>query len=165
MAQPHAESEASVVGRHDHADPQAGRKLSISIVTPQGSVLAREVDDLIAPGALGEFDVLPGHVPLLAALKAGVLVWRSGETRGIYAVGPGYTQVGALDRVQVLVSRAIAGADVDVEAVQAELDDAAAALKGTSAQDEGYADKRARWEWARARLDAAARAGDARTEH
>jgi len=162
MAEAH--SEAEVVGRHDHADTQAGKKLTMSMVTPLGSVLAREIDELIAPGLLGELGILPGHVPLLAALKAGVLTWKAGGQRGVYAVGPGYLQVGALDRVQVLVSRAIAAGDVDVEAVQTELDESAVALKGTAVGEEGFAEKRARWEWARARLDAAARVSDTATK-
>jgi F-type H+-transporting ATPase subunit epsilon len=160
MAGPHAESEAEVVGRHDHPDTQAGKVLSVSIVTPQGSVLAREVDEVVLPGVLGELGILPGHVPLLAALKPGVLTWRSGEERGVYAVGAGYAQVGALDRIQVLVSRALEADEIDREAAQTELDEAAAELKGMSAEDEGFAEKRARWQWARARLDASGRTTD-----
>lgn len=141
-----------------HDDAGTGKRLDISVVTPQGSVLARQADELIAPGLLGELGILPGHLPLLSALKPGVLVWRAGEQRGIYAVSAGYVQVGAQDRVQVLVSRAVAGTEVDVEEAQAELDAASGELKGANSLEEGFADKRARWEWARARLDAAHRA-------
>jgi F0F1-type ATP synthase epsilon subunit len=56
---PHAESESAVLSSHDMK--AAGGKLRVSIVTPRGSAGDRTVDEMTAPGALGEFGVLPGQ--------------------------------------------------------------------------------------------------------
>ena len=45
--------------------------MQLSVTTPRGALVDTEVDEVTAPGALGEFGVLPGHVPFLSALKPG----------------------------------------------------------------------------------------------
>ena len=47
--------------------------LGVNLVTPKGVVSQSETDSVQAPGELGEFELLPGHVPMLTALKPGVL--------------------------------------------------------------------------------------------
>src|SRR5262245_54104659 len=109
---PHAESEAAVVGAHHHPDVLAGKRMNVVVVTPRGQVSAKAVDEVIAPGETGEFGVLPGHVPFLAALKPGVLTLRSGSTREIFAVGPGYLQVSADGKVTVLIDQALGQSEI-----------------------------------------------------
>ncbi|NLV24735.1 MAG: F0F1 ATP synthase subunit epsilon, partial [Deltaproteobacteria bacterium] len=41
-------------------------KLKLEMITPYGEILATEVDDVVAPGVMGEFGVLPGHRSMLA---------------------------------------------------------------------------------------------------
>lgn len=154
MAGPHADSEAEVVGRHDHADPLAGRKLHVTVVTPQGSVLSTTADEVTAPGVLGEFGILPGHIPFLTALRAGVLSIKTGGTRDIYAVAGGHAQVGAGDQVRILVSRAEKAGAVDIETARSEATSLADELKSASTTADDTAEKRARLDWARARVDA-----------
>ena len=45
-------------------------KLTLDIVTPERKVFSDEVDEVVAPGLLGEFGVLPGHTTLLAELSS-----------------------------------------------------------------------------------------------
>ena len=47
------------------------KKLLLEIVTPDRKVLSQDVDYVGAPGALGEFGVLPNHIPFLSALGIG----------------------------------------------------------------------------------------------
>ena len=66
----------------------------------QGRVLNRiflgeQTEYRIASDALGEFTVLPGHIPFLTALKAGVLSWKDASGKHLLAVDKGYLQVGA----------------------------------------------------------------------
>jgi F0F1-type ATP synthase epsilon subunit len=42
--------------------------LQVNLVTPKGVVAGLEADSVQAPGELGEFELLPGHIPMLAAL-------------------------------------------------------------------------------------------------
>ena len=46
-------------------------KLTLEIVTPDRAVLREEVDEVVVPGSEGYLGVLPGHTPLLSALKVG----------------------------------------------------------------------------------------------
>jgi F-type H+-transporting ATPase subunit epsilon len=43
-------------------------KLRLDMVTPYKQVLSQEVDEVTAPGTIGEFGILPGHTPLLTTL-------------------------------------------------------------------------------------------------
>jgi F-type H+-transporting ATPase subunit epsilon len=39
------------------------RTVSLKILTPLGSVIDTEAEDVAAPGAVGEFGILPEHTP------------------------------------------------------------------------------------------------------
>lgn len=93
----------------------------LTVVTPEGAVAGlvdREVDEVTAPGALGEFGVLDGHIPMVSMSKAGVLHYRRGAERGKVAVGPGFVEVDGQGGVDVMVQRALPGGDVDVAAAE-----------------------------------------------
>ncbi len=141
-----------------------GTRLTVSVLTPAATVVAREVDEVIAPGVAGEFGVLPGHVLFLSALKAGVLTVRDGGQRQIYAVGPGFLEVAPGGRTQVLVQQAVAAGDVDVEDARAQKAAAedqlgrAAAGTGEPGPPGTAGQAQANLEWAQAQLDAHAAA-------
>ncbi len=46
-------------------------KIQLKLVTPSRVLLDEEVDEVTAPGTLGEFGVLPNHISLLATLEIG----------------------------------------------------------------------------------------------
>ena len=54
-------------------------KLKLEMVTPYKRVLSEEVDEVTAPGTVGEFGVLPDHTSLMArpfmSLSTGVM-WK-----------------------------------------------------------------------------------------
>jgi len=133
--------------------------MHVEVVTPAGSALATEADEVTAPGVRGEFGVLPGHTPFVTALKPGVLVWKTKTgKRGVLAVGAGFAEVNGKDRVVVLTQSAVTAENVDVAQAQKELDDAERALKEWKAPEPGAAgptrdDVEARRAWAQAKLD------------
>lgn len=104
--------------------------LALHVVTPEGKTLDQEVDEVSLPGLLGEFGVLPGHVPMLSAVKAGVLRYRKGQDRGVLAVGPGFAEVDGQNQVVALVQRALPQAKLSSEAAEKLLADASEKLKG-----------------------------------
>ncbi len=131
-------------------------RLDIDLVTPRGVVAHQASDGLTAPGEEGEFELLPGHVPLLTALKPGVLtIGEKSPTR--YAVSSGYLRVDPTGAVEVLVEQAILGTDVDTDAARADLKAAEAELSkwGDRPLDGDYKNLRQRADWATARLSAA----------
>ncbi len=129
--------------------------LTVHVVTPSGPVAEVETDAITAPGALGEFEVLPQHVPFLSALHTGVLTLGERLERQVFAITNGYLRVDDEGQVEVLVEKAIPAAKVDVTAAEAERDEAGATLdKWAEAQDADWANLKARFDWAQARLDA-----------
>jgi F-type H+-transporting ATPase subunit epsilon len=130
--------------------------LDVDLVTPRGVVAHTATDGVTAPGEEGEFELLAGHVPLLVALKPGVLAIGDRKPQR-YAVSSGYLRVDPSGRVEVLVEQAVLGSEVDVEAARADLKSAEAELAkwGDKPLDGDYRNLRARADWAAARIAAA----------
>jgi F-type H+-transporting ATPase subunit epsilon len=129
--------------------------LGVNLVTPRGVVAHTDTDSVQAPGELGEFELLPGHVPMLTALRSGVLTIGS-KTPARYAVSSGYLRIDPQGAVEILVEQAVPAKDVDATAAQSDLKAAEAELAkwGDKPQDGDYRNLVARAGWARARIDA-----------
>ena len=94
--------------------------LWLEVVTPQGIQLKQRVDEVIAPSVHGEFGVLPGHLPMLAALGVGLLHYRVGNKLTDVAVGTGFAEV-LRNKALIITDRFIEKRDVDVLAVRSRL--------------------------------------------
>ena len=135
-----------------------GGGLQVRVLTPQGAVTQVETDAITAPGQGGEFEVLPGHIPFLTEMHPGVLILGESQ-RTYFAVGPGYLRVGGKGDVEVLVERAVAGADVDVASAAEEVKATAPKLKVWKGElDAEYRTLKARHDWAEAQVNAHAAA-------
>jgi F-type H+-transporting ATPase subunit epsilon len=135
--------------------------MHLTITTPRGYLVQTEVEEIAAPGLLGEFGVLPGHIPFMSVLKPGVLSYRVKEGLKHLAVGDGVLQIARVaegDKIEVLVNRGEHGKDIDRDAAQKELSAADAELTKSKAETmaelKPLQDRRA---WASAQVDAAAR--------
>src|SRR5512144_3286058 len=131
--------------------------LGVNLVTPRGVVAHTDADSVQAPGEEGEFELLPGHVPLLTALRPGVLTIGT-KARARYAVSSGYLRVDPSGAVEILVEQAMPASDIDAEAAKKDLAAAEADLAkwGDRPLDGEYVTVQQRVGWARARLDAVA---------
>jgi len=131
--------------------------IAVNLVTPRGVVAHQDTDAITAPGELGEFEMLPGHVPALSALRPGVLT--IGDKNKVkYAVSAGYLRIDPASAVEILVEEAVLGTEVDVEAARTDLKTAEADLAKWGADkpaDGDYINLVHRVQWAKARLDAA----------
>jgi len=142
--------------------------MKFSLTTPRGALVDTEVEEITAPGEIGEMGILPGHVPLMSVLKPGVLTYRTADHTGVVAVGQGFLQVAPLptsgdahakDRVLVLVDQATAASDVDRPAAERDLAEADRELTAWKGELDGaYVALLIRRQWAAARVDAAGRA-------
>jgi F-type H+-transporting ATPase subunit epsilon len=130
--------------------------LDVHVITPRGVVAHEATDGLTAPGEQGEFELLPGHVPMLTALDPGVLTIGDHD-RTRYAVSVGYLRVDPAGGVEVLVDEAVIGTNVDVAQARADLEVAKADLAewGDKPTDGDWKNLRHRVGWAQARIDAA----------
>lgn len=131
-------------------------KLRLEMVTPYKKVLSTEVDEVTAPGTLGEFGVLPGHTPMLTNLKVGELVYRTGGEAFHVAVNWGYVEV-ENDTVTVLVETAEPADEIDLERAKAALGRAEEALKKLNPEDKSYRVMEAALERAAIRIQVAGR--------
>ncbi len=141
--------------------------LTLEVATPKGLALQTEANAVQAPSVNGEFGVLPGHLPLLAALRCGLLKYTAGNATHIAAVGPGFVEAEP-DKVLLLTDLFALPEDIDVDAVNEELKEAHAALnkhfedrKSAEINDETLlgleleaTELRRHIDWAEARLEA-----------
>jgi F-type H+-transporting ATPase subunit epsilon len=51
----------------------ADNKVSFELVAPERLLFSAEVDMVVVPGSEGDFGVLPGHSPLIASVRPGVI--------------------------------------------------------------------------------------------
>ena len=92
--------------------------LTLELVTPERSVALETVDEVEIPGVDGYLGVLPGHTPLLVALKIGELWYRQGEERTFISVAFGFAEV-LPGRVRVLAQVAESANDIDIDRAEA----------------------------------------------
>jgi F-type H+-transporting ATPase subunit epsilon len=137
--------------------------LSVNLVTPKGVVAHTDADSVQAPGELGEFELLPGHIPMLTALRAGVLTINANalagtKARARYAVSTGYLRVDPNGAVEILVEQAVPAKDVDADAAKKDLAAAETELSkwGDKPQDGDYVNLQHRVGWAKARIETVA---------
>ena len=95
--------------------------LKLKIVTPERLVLGEDVISVTLPTTEGEITVLPGHIPLIAALTVGEIVARAatGEQDAPIAIGGGFIEVNNGNEIIVLASTAEHVSQIDVERAKA----------------------------------------------
>ncbi len=112
-------------------------KVRLRLVTPGRLLFDEEVDEITAPGALGEFTVLPNHIAFLTLLEIGEMSYKQGAERSRLAVGPGYAEV--LENVMTVLADAAEYADeIDVERARREKQEAEKKKEGMSPDDKEF---------------------------
>ena len=92
--------------------------VELEVVTPHRLLMREDVTEVMAPGQEGYFGVLPGHAPLMAALKIGeVTYWKGREERHVAVTG-GYAEVRP-DKVTILADAAERAEEIDVQRAEA----------------------------------------------
>lgn len=77
-----------------------------------------DVDEVELPGQDGFLGVLPGHAPLLAALRTGEMWYRKGNEKHFAFVAGGFVEV-VPDRVSILAQVAERAEDIDLARAEA----------------------------------------------
>ena len=97
-------------------------KIELEIVTPKGRALTETVDEVTAPSVQGEFGVLPGHLPIVAALRPGIVTYKQGNELKKVAVGPGFAEAGQ-NKLLILADEFADRASIDPVVVRKELNE------------------------------------------
>ena len=78
--------------------------MDVSIVSPEEKVWQGEADMVVARSPEGEFAILRGHIPFLAALVPGRLAVVSGDDRKEFFVPGGFLEAsGSMDDYHVII--------------------------------------------------------------
>jgi F-type H+-transporting ATPase subunit epsilon len=88
--------------------------VDLEVVTPERKLLAVQAREVVVPGALGSFGVLPGHAPFLTKLGIGELSYRDETGTHFLAAADGFVEV-LPHRVTILASLCEAASEIDVE--------------------------------------------------
>ncbi len=131
-------------------------RLTLELATPTRLVVSAEVDEVVAPGSLGYFGVLPGHAPLLATLGIGEVTYRIGRDEHHVAVSGGFAEV-RNDKVIILADSAETPADIDRTRAERARDRAEGRLSGRNQDEIDYARAAAALARALTRLQVAGR--------
>ena len=128
------------------ADTMLGQTMLLQVVNPERMLVDEQVTEAQIPALDGYIGALPGHAPLLSALKVGgVLSYKSGGRDETVAVYGGFVQI-LPDRVRVLADSAQPGREINPEQARERLKKAQASLD----QQGVLADEAARDEMVRA---------------
>ena len=131
-------------------------KIKLRVVTPSRLVLEEEVDEVTAPGELGEFGVLPNHIAFLSTLVPGEMSYKQGAARHSLAIAGGYAEV--LDNVMtVLAPAAEFAGEIDTARAQRARERAEKRMSELNFEDPEYAQLEEAQRRALARLQVASR--------
>jgi F-type H+-transporting ATPase subunit epsilon len=128
--------------------------LTLTVVTPTSEAASMTVDEVVVPGSVGELGLLPGHVPLISALKPGVMTMIKDGRRSYAVVSTGFVEIDN-DVVTVLTESFEQPSQIDVERARKALADAEEKLKTLGSDEPGYVEARRRAQRAQARIDGA----------
>ncbi|HME89736.1 MAG TPA: F0F1 ATP synthase subunit epsilon [Chthoniobacterales bacterium] len=102
--------------------------LKLEIVTPEEKIYSEDVEMVTLPGTEGELGVYPNHVPVLTALKPGELRIVKDGQQSAMAIGEGFVEIKG-DAVSILTDMALQSEKIDIEAAEAAVARAQAAMK------------------------------------
>ncbi|SDB36317.1 ATP synthase F1 subunit epsilon [Belnapia rosea] len=108
----------------------------LELVSPEKLLLSRQVEMATIPAEEGEMGVLPGHSPMIVALRGGVIRVRENgaETEKLFIAG-GFAEVSP-ERVTILADEATPLANLSRTASERRLAEAEAALQEAVSEPE-----------------------------
>ena len=93
--------------------------LTLDIVTQEKRLLTVETARVTVETEMGEITILPGHIPLLAKLKEGLMRFEDAKgNEEIVAIFGGFLEVDSTGKVSILADSAVRAADIDLAKVQ-----------------------------------------------
>ena len=105
------------------ADTNAGT-VEFELVSPAKLLVSEPVEMVVIPGAEGDIGVLPGHSPLIATVRPGIIdIHEGGKVRDRIFVGGGFAEVSP-NRCTVLAEEATPVDEINLATAEARLTEA-----------------------------------------
>ncbi|HLS22537.1 MAG TPA: F0F1 ATP synthase subunit epsilon [Pseudogracilibacillus sp.] len=90
------------------------KTLTVSVVTPDGTVLEDDYEMVSCKAETGELGILPGHIPLVAPLTISALRLKRENDEDLVAISGGFIEVRP-DKVTILSPSAEKAETIDVD--------------------------------------------------
>ncbi len=95
------------------------KSLVLDIVTQEKRLLTVDTGRVTVETEMGELTILPGHIPLLAKLKEGLLRFEDAKgSEEIIAIFGGFLEVDVEGKVSILADSAVRAKDIDLAKVK-----------------------------------------------
>ncbi|MCI5047237.1 MAG: F0F1 ATP synthase subunit epsilon [Aquisalinus sp.] len=117
-------------------------KLKFSLVSPERELVARDVDQVVVPGADGDFEVFAKHAPMMSTMLPGIVVVKDGTTEDRIFVRGGFADV-TPEGLTVLAEEAIRVEDLKGDLLGEQKNAANNDLQAAQTPEENLAAQRA----------------------
>ncbi|MGB1155409.1 MAG: ATP synthase F1 subunit epsilon [Alphaproteobacteria bacterium] len=115
--------------------------MQFELVTPEASAAQIEATMVVVPGAEGDMGVLENHAPTVTSLRPGVVSVTGSDGDAGFFVAGGFAEI-TNERCVILAESATALSELTIEAAQAALTEAKAALETATSDGEKNAAER-----------------------
>ncbi len=132
--------------------------MHLDVVSAEESIYSGTVQELIAPGSMGDLGIMPSHSQLITTLKAGELRYKTDEGIASLFVAGGIMEVQP-SIVTVLTDTAVRAEDLDEKAAEDAKQRAEDALQGIDPEDMDYEAVKAELDAAKAQIEMIHRIG------
>ncbi|PID33828.1 MAG: F0F1 ATP synthase subunit epsilon [Thiotrichales bacterium] len=132
--------------------------MHLDVVSAEESIFSGMVQELLAPGTMGDLGILPGHAQLVSTLKAGELKYKTKDGESLLFVAGGILEVQP-SIVTVLADTVVRAEDLDEKAAEDARKRAEDALQGKDPEDLDYEAIQAELDAAKAQIEMIHRIG------
>ena len=133
----------------------------LDVVTAEQQLFSGTVEEVIAPGAMGDLGIMPRHSQLISKLRAGELQYKTEDGMASLFVSGGVLGVQP-HVVTVLADTGMRAEDLDEAAAREAMKQAQDALQGKDPEDLDYEAIQSELEAAKAQIEMLHRIGKAR---
>ncbi|MFZ1342288.1 F0F1 ATP synthase subunit epsilon [Thiothrix eikelboomii] len=135
--------------------------IQLDVVTAEQKLFSGAVEKVIAPGSMGDLGIYPKHTQLISKLRAGELKYTTAEGTTSLFVSGGVLEVQPT-LITVLADTGMRAEDLDAQAAQDAMKRAHDALQGKDPADLDYEAIQAELEAAKAQMEMLHRIGKVR---
>lgn len=134
--------------------------MQLDVVSAEESLFSGAVQELIAPGSMGDLGIMPRHSQLITTLKAGELKYKTDDGEVSLFVAGGIMEVQP-SIVTILADTAVRSEDLDEQTAKDAQKRAEDALEGKDPEDMDYEAIKAELDAAKAQIEMIHRVGKA----
>lgn len=132
--------------------------MHLDVVSAEELIYSGVVEELIAPGTMGDLGILPRHSQLISTLKAGELRYKTSDGEASLFVAGGIMEVQP-SIVTVLADTVVRAEDLDEQSAEEAKKRAEDALQGRDPEDMDYETIKAELDAAKAQIEMIHRIG------